>query len=94
MRYLFYLNGAVLALGSVLSLVLGVVCLLYWIYLDREPQLADEMRLLIITTAIFTWIAGSALVAVLGQRRQQPWHWAGLLAWMAGFALIGLIFAP
>lgn len=94
MRYLFFVNCAVMGLGAVLALVLGVVCLLYVIYMGREPQLANEMRLLMLTTGIFAWIFAGGLVAVIGQRRRAAWHWAGSLAWLAGFGLIVQIFAP
>ena len=46
MRYLFYLNCAVMALAAVLATVLAVVCLIYVVYLDREPQLGEELGFL------------------------------------------------
>ncbi|WP_348672988.1 hypothetical protein [uncultured Abyssibacter sp.] len=94
MRYLFYLNCAVMALGAVLATVLAVVCLIYVLYLDREPQLADELGFLVMTTLIFTVTTAGGVIAVIGQHRKRAWHWAGLVLWLGSLGLAIQLFSP
>ncbi len=76
MRYLYYLNCAMMALSAVLTVVLAVVCLIYVLYLGREPQLQDELRFLFVTTGLFGVMAVGGVIAVLGQHRSRPWQLA------------------
>ena len=94
MRYLFYLNCAVMALAAVLATVLAVVCLIYVVYLDREAQLGEELGFLVTTTVIFTVTTAGAALAVVGQYRKRPWHWAGLALWLASIGLVVRLFSP
>ncbi|MBV62667.1 hypothetical protein [Abyssibacter profundi] len=94
MRYLYYLNCAMMALSAVLTVVLAVVCLIYVLYLGREPQLQQELRLLFVTTGLFGVMTAGGVVAVLGQHRGRPWHWGGLLIWSGTLALTLSLFAP
>ncbi len=94
MRYLYYLNCAMMALSAVLTVVLAVVCLIYVLYLGREPQLQDELRFLFVTTGLFGVMAVGGVIAVLGQHRSRPWHWAGLGLWVGALTLALRLFAP
>lgn len=94
MRYLYYLNCAMMALSAVLTVVLAVVCLIYVIYMGQEPQLQDELRLLLITTGLFGVMTAGGVAAVIGQRKQRHWHWAGLLIWAGALTFAIQLFAP
>lgn len=69
MRQLFILNCALLALSSVMALVLGVVCLIYAIYLDEMPELRGEFPFLIISSLLFMGVACALAVATWTLRR-------------------------
>lgn len=63
MRQLFILNCALLALASVMALVLGVVCLIYAVYLDEMPKLRSEFPFLIISALLFMGVASAMAFA-------------------------------
>lgn len=69
MRQLFILNCALLALASVMALVLGVVCLIYAVYLGEMPKLRGEFPFLIISALLFMGVASALAVATWTLRR-------------------------
>jgi hypothetical protein len=90
MKYLQIANGAVLALGLVMGLVLGVVCVLYLANLGSHPELRAELPALLQVTGLFLGLGLAGGAAFLGQRRGWPGRWllqAVPLAPVAGLAL-------
>lgn len=71
--------------GSGMALVLLVVMLLYGVYLDTKPELAQEFGSLIWTTVVFAVIGGSATAASFARVRR--WSGAG---WWDGLLLVSL----
>lgn len=69
MRQLFILNCALLALASVMALVLGVVCLIYAVYLGEMPKLRAEFPFLIVSALLFMGVASAMAVATWTLRR-------------------------
>lgn len=90
MKYLQILNATLLALGASLALCMGVVCFLYGVHLDAEPQLRAEMPRLYALTAVFAALGLAGLIAFEAQRRRWLLRWpAQLLPFLpiAGLAL-------
>jgi H+/Cl- antiporter ClcA len=74
-RYLQILNAVLLALGSVMGLILAVVCLLYGVHVAGEPRLADELPRLFVLTGLFAGVAGAGGLALLAHRREWMLRW-------------------
>lgn len=79
MKYLQILNAALLALGASVGLCMGVVCFLYGVHLDAEPQLRAEMPRLYGVTAVFSALGVAGLVAFVAQRRRWLLRWLAQL---------------
>ena len=85
MRQLFILNCALLALASVLALVLGVVCLIYVVYMGDMPGLRSEFPFLVISALLFMGVASAMAVATWTLRRALL---AGQFSLLAGVGQI------
>ncbi|MCI0749333.1 MAG: hypothetical protein L0Y32_02145 [Nevskiales bacterium] len=75
MKVLQILNAVLLAFGTAMGLVLGVVCLIYGVYLEAEPRLKSQLPDLLMFTAGFSALALLAGAAFLGHRRRWPLRW-------------------
>lgn len=75
MKYLQILNASVLAFGAAMGVILAVVCLLYAVHLETEPQLRGQMAPLLGLTAWFLAVGLAAGAAFLGHRRSWPGRW-------------------
>ena len=94
MKYLQIVNVAVLLLGATMAINLAVVCLLYGVHLDSEPQLRADLPGLYALTGLFTGLGLAGAGAFLGQRRLWPGRWllqalpvvpvVGILVFLAG----------
>ncbi|MBI2383472.1 MAG: hypothetical protein HYV18_05320 [Gammaproteobacteria bacterium] len=91
MKYLQILNAVVAAVGASFTVVLGVVCLIYAVYLGEVPRLARELPMLLAMTAGFAALGAFGWLAFQGQRRGRPWAWAmegAVLLDVAGLAAL------
>lgn len=79
MKYLQILNAVMLALGASLAVCMGVVCFLYGVHLDTEPQLRAAMPRLYELTAVFAAMALASLAAFEAQRRRWLLRWLAQL---------------
>lgn len=68
-------NAVVIAAGSALGLVLGVVCVIYAFYLGEVPRLRNEFWPMVLLSIGFWSVAATAALAYWGQRRQARWRW-------------------
>jgi Ca2+/Na+ antiporter len=89
MKHLQILNAVLLAVGAAIGLVLGVVCLIYTVYLDSAPRLRAEMPLLLAFTAAFATLMLAAALAFFGHRRR--WHARWLLQCLPVLPLAAII---
>lgn len=88
MRLLQILNWVLLAASGVIALILGVVCLLFWIHRDA-PQVAASFERLQQDTVIFAGMTALAAAAALSLHKAGRWRWfwqAALGAGIAGIA--------
>jgi hypothetical protein len=74
-RVLQIANLAMLALGLVLTIVLGVVCLLYAVHLDADPIVRRQLPLVLQFTGLLGVFAFTAFLAYAGHRGQKAWRW-------------------
>ena len=75
MIFLRWLNAGLLIFGASMGLMLGVVCLIYAVYLDSAPQLREEWPLLLRSTVLFCLLAAVAGLAFRGLLRSTRWRW-------------------
>jgi hypothetical protein len=93
MRYLLYLDAALTALGTAMTLGISFVCLVYSLNLDASPGMRAAFPALLTVSACFLGLAvaaGSATFALVRRRRWLWWAQAvlaialpamGLLVW-------------
>ena len=75
MRYLQALNWVFLALGATMVVNLGVVALLYTIYVDEAARYRTELGTVTTYLLLFLGIALSAAAAAFGHRWRTFWRW-------------------
>lgn len=68
-----WFNAITLAVTATLAMLLGVVSLLYGIYLDEVPRLRAEWPAVLAVTLVFTLLALAAAGAFFGYRRDTAW---------------------
>ena len=99
MTGLQWTNAVVLAAAVTMATMMGVVCLLYGLYLDEAPQLREGWPLLTRTALTFTVIAAVSALAFFGVLRNKAWRWYGEAAlaltlagacWQLWLSLTGL----
>jgi uncharacterized YccA/Bax inhibitor family protein len=69
------LNAVITALGATLAIVLAVVCLMYAVHLDAEPQLRSQMPWLLTLTGLFAGFGMAGAAAFVAHRRGWPARW-------------------
>lgn len=90
MKYLRGFDFVLAAFGATMSVTLGVVCLMYGVYLDESPRMREEFPALVEVTALFWVLAAAASIAWLALRRPNRWQWPAqglLLAVIGGISL-------
>lgn len=74
MKYLLYADIVVLILAAVMTVTLGVVCLLFALYSGTAPEVARGLPGLIRVTLAFVVLAAAAAAASWGVvRRRRLW---------------------
>jgi hypothetical protein len=84
------ISGTVVAI----AVSLCVVCLIFWILRNEEPRLMAEVGSLLLSTAIFLGLAGSASLSFYGSLKQLAWRHMPMTALWAGLLLAGLYYWP
>lgn len=75
MRYLTIVNGALFALFASLAVVMGVVCIMYLVYLNAEPRLQSEWPAVLASTVIFAVLGVTSGFGFFGLLRGKSWRW-------------------
>ncbi|HVT35828.1 MAG TPA: hypothetical protein VHE37_09600 [Nevskiaceae bacterium] len=87
MKYLRGFDLVLAAFGATMTITLGVVCIMYRVYIDQSPQMREEFPALLKVTLMFLLLAAAAGLAWQGLRRESAWRWpaqGALLAVIAG----------
>lgn len=80
MKYLQILNAVFAALGATMLVTLGVVWILYAVYVGDAPQLRGQMQGLVPLIAWFTALALAAGAAFASHRRRWALRWIAQVA--------------
>ncbi|HSW15081.1 MAG TPA: hypothetical protein VLI06_19695 [Solimonas sp.] len=91
MRAIQVFNAVALAAAAAFLSCLGVVTLIYAIYLDTEPRLREDWPTVVTVTSVFAVLSLLAGLAFWGQRRELPWRWPAQALLFAGLAAGGLV---
>lgn len=75
MRYLLILDAALFALALTLSMVLGVVAILYGANAELSARVSAELPLVVRLSVWFAVIAVPLGLAFWSLKRRQSWHW-------------------
>lgn len=88
MKALQVFNAVALALCVTFALTLGVVALIYAIYLDTSPRMRAEWPTVALVTGVFWVLSLFTGAAFWAQRRALAWRWPAQLL-SAGALLLG-----
>lgn len=75
MKVLLYLNAVLTAFGATMTVVLGVVCLLFGVYRDAAPAIGRGFPSLLLVTVAFTLLMVASATATVGVWRRRRWLW-------------------
>ena len=75
MKVLLYLDAVLTAFGAVMTVVTGVVCLLFGIYRDAAPAISHGIPSLLLVTMAFAMLMLASGTATLGIWRRRRWLW-------------------
>jgi hypothetical protein len=75
MRYLQALNWVFVALGATMVVNLGVVALLYSIYLDEASRYRTDLSTVTTYLLLFFAVMVTAAAAAVGHRWHKFWRW-------------------
>jgi peptidoglycan/LPS O-acetylase OafA/YrhL len=93
MKYLQILNAVLGALGASMGIVLAVVCIFYWVYLDLDPTLRGQVPPLMFATAAFALLAMAGVGAFVAHRRGWTARWLLQLGPVLSLGLLVVFFA-
>lgn len=80
-------NAVAMAAAASFAATIGVVTLLYAVYLDSEPRLREDWPLVLTTFLVFCVLLLVSALTFYAHRREKPWRWpmeAVLLLSIAG----------
>lgn len=85
-RYLTIINAALFALFASLAVVLGVVCIMYFFWLESSPRLQSEWHTVKFSTLLFAVLTVLAGTSFLGLLREYRWRWPALAIFVIALA--------
>jgi hypothetical protein len=91
MKALQIFNAVMLALCVTFALTLGVVALIYAIYLDASPRMRAEWPTVAAVTAVFWGLSVFTGLSFWAQRRKLAWRWPAQVASVGALAVGALL---
>ena len=92
MNFLRWWTVALMLFGATMSLCMGVVCLLYYIYVDSAPEIREQLPLLQKMVGLFVILSLLGLAAFIPLRRNNRWLWPTQALLLVGAVTIGITF--
>lgn len=92
MNFLRWWSVALMLLGATMALTLGVVCLMYQIYMDSSPELREQWPALVRSVGLFALLALIGAAAVVPLWRKNRWLWPTQALLLVGAVAIGMTF--
>lgn len=78
--------------GATMALCMGVVCLLYYIYIDSSPEIREQLPQLMGMVGMFTVLGLLGVVAFIPLHRSNRWLWPTQVLLGVGAVAIGVSF--
>lgn len=78
--------------GATMSLCIGVVWLLYYIYIDSAPEIRQELPTLQRMVGLFVILGLLGLAAFIPLHRNNRWLWPTQILLLVGAVSIGFTF--
>lgn len=91
MKSLQIFNAVMLALAAAFAVTMGVVALIYAVYLGSEPRLQEDWPAVLAVTEVFGALTVMAALTFHAQRRSKSWRWIAQGMMVASFAAGGWI---
>ena len=92
MNFLRWWTMALMLFGATMSLCMGVVCLLYYIYVDSAPEIREQLPLLERMVGLFVILSALGLAAFIPLWRKNRWLWPTQALLLVGAVTIGVTF--
>lgn len=92
MNFIRWWTIGLMLFGATMSLTLGVVSLMYWVYIDAAPEIRGQMPGLINMVLLFLGLAAIGFAAFIPLRRANRWLWPTQALLLAGAVTIGVTF--
>lgn len=68
-------NAVAMATAASFAATIGVVTLLYAVYLDAEPRLREDWPLVLTTFLVFCVLLLLSALTFYAHRREKTWRW-------------------
>lgn len=89
MKSLQIFNGVMLAVAAAFAVTMGVVALIYGVYVGSEPRLREDWPAVLAVTGIFFVLTVIAGLAFHAQRKAWSGRWIAQAVMLAGFVAGG-----
>ena len=92
MNFLRWWTVALMLFGATMALCMGVVCLLYYIYIDSAPEMREQLPMLVNLVELFLVLGVLGATAFIPLRRNSRWLWPTQVLLAVGAITIGVTF--
>jgi hypothetical protein len=92
MNFLRWWTVGLLLMGMTMALNLGVVCFLYFLYMDSAPEMRAQWPVLVHSVELFSALALIGAAAFFPLWRRNRWLWPSQVLLLAGTLMIGVTF--
>lgn len=92
MNFLRWWTVALMLFGATMALCMGVVCFLYYLYIDSAPEIREQLPQLIGMVGLFVVLGLLGLAAFVPLRRNNRWLWPTQVLLAVGAVTIGITF--
>ena len=92
MNFIRWWTVGLMLFGATMAMTMGVVCLLYFVYIDSAPQLREQLPALLRMVGLFLLLGLIGFAAFVPLRRQNRWLWPSQALLLASTAVIGVTF--
>ena len=92
MNFIRWWTVGLMLFGATMAMTMGVVCLLYFVYIDSAPQLREQFPGLVRMVALFLALGLAGLAAFVPLRRQNRWLWPSQVLLLVSAVAIGVTF--
>lgn len=92
MNFLRWWTMALMLFGATMTLCMGVVCFLYYIYIDTVPEMREQFPMIVKMVGLFTVLGLLGAGAFVPLWRNNRWLWPTQVLLLVGASVIGVTF--